>query len=164
MGYSVYTITCPISKEVVYIGLTKLNLNVRLKQHMFGTGTVYKKNWTNRCKKLGLYPTIDILDYSNSKMPPLKLELFWIHQFHQWGFILFNEDFIDNRYVKTKSILKERNIFMNRIQANYLSIKTNASVNSIMTSQRTGKSTMLDNYKLMLYYSSKPKRKPNNGH
>lgn len=85
----IYTLSDPLTTEVVYVGSTIYSLEKRLNTHIHLGGNKKKKQWQDELKAKGLNPiiaeiesvTIEDSDY---------YENFWIHIFKSWGFKLFN--------------------------------------------------------------------------
>lgn len=86
----IYTLNCPITGDVKYIGKTKRNLDTRLGEHIKNISKpTLKNNWIKSLKSKGLSPDISILDeVSHSDWQ--FWEIYWIEQFKAWGFDLKN--------------------------------------------------------------------------
>lgn len=89
-GY-IYTLSCPISKKVRYIGQT-INPKQRLNQHLYlnNKGKKFHHiNWLTLLKSQNLKPIFEILD--EVLVEDLNYwEKFYISQFKCWGFDLTN--------------------------------------------------------------------------
>lgn len=88
----IYSLNCPITGTVKYIGKTEFDLNKRLSQHLSNYNLrkkTLKNNWIKNLLKKGLKPEIELLEYV-SKAEWCFWEQFWIEQFKQWGFNLKN--------------------------------------------------------------------------
>ena len=62
-NYNIYTLTCPISGFIKYVGISN-NHNRRYLEHLgykYDTNK-HKKNWINSLKNKGLKPKINILE------------------------------------------------------------------------------------------------------
>lgn len=101
----VYTIECPNTKNVVYVGATK-DFEKRVIIHLSNAGSIKTNlaNWILRLKKVGEYPIIKPIDDDAS------FEKYWIHQMRSWGMPLLNSVIYkrDNLY-DPKRISKRNN-------------------------------------------------------
>lgn len=89
--YTVYSISCPISKEIKYIGITCQILGARLQAHVLGNGSPeYQREWFRNIIALGELPIIEEIETFINKPSAILAEKFWIEQFRQWGFSLLN--------------------------------------------------------------------------
>lgn len=89
MKYYIYTLNCPISGEIKYVGKTN-NLSKTYWRHCNDKQKTYKTNWINSLKLKDLKPIIEQLDESDSQIIAYKLEQYWIAQLKAWGFKLTN--------------------------------------------------------------------------
>jgi len=89
--YRIYSLTCPIKNKVVYVGRTKITLDIRLKQHLIASYKVnaLKKLWIKDLKKKGLLPIISELD-TCAKEEVSSVENKWIKHFFNQNPDLFN--------------------------------------------------------------------------
>lgn len=89
--YKIYTLSCPITKAIRYVGVTKKQLNDRLSGHIYDAKKLIaskdKINWISEVER----PFIELLDFSESKDEAFFLEKYWVSQFKQWGFNLINK-------------------------------------------------------------------------
>ena len=86
MKYKIYTLFCPVKKSIIYVGQTKNDLPVRLREHISRS----KRDNAPISKYLrftGTTPAIELLEYSSN---PNYDERYWINQFAAWGFSLLN--------------------------------------------------------------------------
>jgi len=89
----IYSLTCPISNEVKYVGATRerIGLQKRLTHHICDrfSSINRKNNWIKKLFKLGKRPKIELVD-----IIPFSEWLFWemhyISLFKSWGFNLYN--------------------------------------------------------------------------
>lgn len=103
MEYKIYTLSCPEKNSVVYVGMTAKPLKVRLQQHIKSTqNNINKLEWSSNLLKKGLKPIIEELETTNDYFEAQRFEKYWIHQFKQWGFELFNRRHFDRSF-ETKS-------------------------------------------------------------
>lgn len=86
----IYTLNCPITNEVKYIGKTESELSKRLNQHLYYIKKVNKKNnWIKSLLKKDLKPKIELLE--EVELDDWQFwEMYWISQFKAWGFNLKN--------------------------------------------------------------------------
>jgi len=86
----VYTLTCPITNEIRYVGITTTSLDIRLSQHM-NCPSKGNKNWIDSLKDKNLRVVIETIEQVSGEMEELLLiERYWINQFIVWGFKLNN--------------------------------------------------------------------------
>ena len=97
MRYDIYTLTCPVTNKVVYIGCTSIGLKNRLKCHNSAIGSVEKRDYTFSIRPHKF--TIQSLDVAYNFKKALEIEKYWIHQFTAWGFKLLNRP-VPTRQVK----------------------------------------------------------------
>jgi group I intron endonuclease len=84
----IYTLSCPITNEIKYIGKSD-NPKKRLTKHLSEKKSTLKNNWIKSLKKNGLKPKMEILD-EVLKEEWKFWEIYWIEQFKVWGFYLKN--------------------------------------------------------------------------
>ena len=97
MKTSIYTLTCPITNEIKYVGKTKCKLSTRLSYHCaVKVGNITKVNWIRELKQKGLKPIIEELDLVDDNLSDFH-ERFWIHQLKNWGFILYNQFLVKSK-------------------------------------------------------------------
>ena len=88
---NIYTLNCPITGEVKYIGKTIKPVEKRLTEHLSDLrGYDKRKNWLRMLKLMGLKPYVEILDCVDSAEWAFW-ESYWICQFRAWGFNLKNQ-------------------------------------------------------------------------
>ena len=99
MEYKIYTLEDPITAEIVYIGLTKRTLKMRLRHHNadYKRHDTKRSKWIKTIRENGALPVIKALDViiTEDKKEALELESFYIQLFISWGFDLLNEK-LDN--------------------------------------------------------------------
>jgi hypothetical protein len=86
----IYALSDPISNQIRYIGLTTVNLNHRLNQHIYSAKTrspTHRSKWINSLNKR---PNILLIDEIISDEIEWWLEEYYINQFKTWGFNLVN--------------------------------------------------------------------------
>lgn len=121
-NYYIYTISCPITNQVVYVGKS-LNWASTLERYRHNNGTNPVSHWINETRLIGLNPIIEIIDDSlefdnNFKDDVEKaiyhrsLEKYWINQFIAWGFNLKNIQHvtISDYHQKVSQLAKERRL------------------------------------------------------
>lgn len=87
----IYTLENPDTGVIRYIGKT-INPSQRLKSHLWTKNNslrTKKSNWIQSLKANGLKPIMRILD-EVSESNWSDAEKYWIEQFRQWGFELYN--------------------------------------------------------------------------
>ena len=77
--FKIYSLKCPITKEIRYIGVTVNTLNARLSQHIFDSkkGGTYKRNWIKSILDINKKPLIELVEnctYKNWE----EREKYWI--------------------------------------------------------------------------------------
>lgn len=88
--YTIYTLSCPNSGDVKYIGVTKQNLKSRLYKHIHEAKNYQYINEKRRWIKEVKIPIIETLDTTTNLNDSYNLEMYWISQFKTWGFNLLN--------------------------------------------------------------------------
>ena len=78
----IYTLTCPITLEIRYVGKTEKKLETRLSNHIKVSekSNTHKNNWIKSLLKKELTPIIELLDI----VPEIEWqfwEKYWISQF-----------------------------------------------------------------------------------
>lgn len=98
--FTIYTLSCPLSKTVKYVGVTRQQLKSRLSGHKTG-GNGYNSELTRWIKGLTQPPIIEpVLEFfANNHHEACLEENFWIEQFGQWGFELLNRKDRSGKYV-----------------------------------------------------------------
>lgn len=104
--YKVYTLICPISNYVVYVGMTKAKLRDRLNGHVNSYSNNRKVIWHNELKEKGLRPKIKAIAYCSSENSAKNKENYYIDLFLRSGKKLFNNSY--NGFVKNPIIPKEK--------------------------------------------------------
>jgi hypothetical protein len=90
MKYKIYTICCPKTKDVKYVGCTTLSLSTRKSQHLYDAKRKSRPlhQWI---KNNGFQIKLELLEEVDEKQWKLS-ESYWIGQFKQWGYSLLNID------------------------------------------------------------------------
>lgn len=94
-NYQIYTLSDPRTGEIRYVGFTKKELAVRLKNHIkkskSGTKDSYTHvlNWIKKLSEDNLKPKIETIELCNEDNWK-ECEKFWIQQLRVWGFRLTN--------------------------------------------------------------------------
>lgn len=86
----IYTLSCPITDEVRYVGKA-LNPKQRYNEHLSPSRTrdgTHKSNWIKSLLLNGMKPTMHIIDETINGYK--ELEIYWISQMKTWGFNLTN--------------------------------------------------------------------------
>lgn len=109
----IYALRDPITDDVHYVGQTN-HLHRRLKQHLKETDNSKKTEWIRELKKLGLTPSIKVLE----KVPPEEAgpaEKKWIHHYSQYG-LLKNTTYLDDVYLRLRRLENECSQWKNACQ------------------------------------------------
>lgn len=89
----IYTLECPITNQVRYVGKTKQKLIDRWYAHCssyrLNETKSYKNTWIKSLIKKNLKPIIKLLDITTEENWQ-ECEQYWISQFKAWGFNLVN--------------------------------------------------------------------------
>lgn len=164
MATKIYTLCCPITEEVKYIGITRQDLNLRFNEHIYRGRRVGSKNkresWIKSLLNKNLYPNIDIIDIVYD-CDSLFFESFYIDLFKSWGFNLKNSMMIKKSNIDKKgSSLKGRNISnehknrisegLNRFYSKNISKNKgkSMSIDCINKIKKTSRLNTLNKYKL----------------
>ncbi len=89
---TIYSLSDPFTLEVRYVGVTKQNAELRLKDHIYESkvgGKTHKCSWIRKVLRKKAIPVLDVVDH----VPLVEWEFWeqhWIAQFKQWGFKLTN--------------------------------------------------------------------------
>lgn len=89
----IYTINCPITNDIKYVGKTKNKLESRLKQHIYQSKKNAKNKiqcWIKTLLNNNLLPIITILDYADTNKNANILESMYIQLFKSWNIDLKN--------------------------------------------------------------------------
>lgn len=81
----IYTISCPITKKVIYVGKA-LCIKQRSAVHISCNGFTPIAKYINILRDAGLKPVFEVLEDAYDS----KTEYYWIEQMRQWGFKLLN--------------------------------------------------------------------------
>ena len=92
MKGKIYILKCPKTKEIKYVGLTRVSLEHRLHLHLKENvkGLTYKTNWIKSLKQQNLKPIIEEIDSSSNLEELCKKEIYWIQYYLQKGCKLTN--------------------------------------------------------------------------
>lgn len=90
---SIYTLACPISGQIRYVGKTTKSLQRRLQGHLCYSNKNYshRGNWIYNLKTRGFSPVIELVEELSLDIDWEKAEAYWIEQFKAWGFDLVND-------------------------------------------------------------------------
>ena len=83
----IYTISCPFTEKVKYVGQTISPLEIRLKQHLSAPTNKRMAVWFQSLN--GEQPIIDLLEVVDICHAD-ETEMYWISQLRAWGIDLFN--------------------------------------------------------------------------
>lgn len=96
---NIYTLKCPKSGDVFYVGSTTQSLKSRLSGHL-AESRIYSHSVLKYIRENEIVPIIELVeecDYINDREFKMN-ENYWIDQFRQWGFPLKNV--INNKSAK----------------------------------------------------------------
>ena len=80
--YSIYTLKCPISKEVVYVGMTK-DVIKRYQQHTRKkTDNPLRDEWMRELKNKSLKPLLEVLESGLNVYEAEQREIFYIKEYN----------------------------------------------------------------------------------
>lgn len=88
-NFFVYTLTCPATDKVKYVGITK-NPKQRFRKHLLIRSKTLKNNWIRSLLNEGLKPVMTLTDYSESRDDINAKEKYWIVKYREWGCDLKN--------------------------------------------------------------------------
>lgn len=88
--YQIYTITSPLTGNVIYVGSTK-DITKRQKGHAWMIDHMVGLRNMNRAERMKVVFPIDVIEVVDAK-DRFKAENYWICQFHAWGFPLINRN------------------------------------------------------------------------
>lgn len=86
---NIYTLSCPKTNEIKYVGATISTLSKRLSQHKCDNRVNLRSEWINGLKKESLTPKIELLDIVQNDVWEQE-EMFYISYFKYLGFDLVN--------------------------------------------------------------------------
>ena len=91
MKGKIYILLHPDTKEIKYVGMTKLSLRHRLSLHLTEKKKItYKSYWIAKLKKEGKVPLIQEIDNSDNLEELSKKEVYWIKYYLDKGVKLTN--------------------------------------------------------------------------
>ena len=90
MDIIIYTLSCPITNQIRYVGQTSKTIEFRLKRHLTEKGNCRRINWFKSLKNKNLLPIIEIIDVVDSNDDWRFWEQYYISLFKSWNFNLVN--------------------------------------------------------------------------
>lgn len=90
MNCSIYTLSCPITSEVIYVGQTTQDLKIRLSNHLNDKANKLKFDYISKLKKRKAKPIISLLEVCSLK-DANKSEQNWIDYYKKLGIHLLNQ-------------------------------------------------------------------------
>ena len=96
----VYALTCPITKQVRYIGQS-VNPSLRYEQHLSAPGNPAMYDWLDELKASGLRPGLRIIERCAIDTVS-DIEMFWIHHH-----LALSSGMINARYTKSGKVNTE---------------------------------------------------------
>lgn len=104
---SIYSLNCPITNAVKYVGKTKNTLIGRLSEHITYSGSnIEKRNWIRALVKEGRKPTIHLLEITPEHKWEER-EKYWIEYFIGRGISLVNRSEINPLFLAKKKYLEQ---------------------------------------------------------
>lgn len=104
---SIYSLNCPITNAVKYVGKTKNSLIGRLSEHMTYSGSnIEKRNWIRALVKEGRKPTIHLIEITPEHKWEER-EKYWIEYFIGRGISLVNRSEINPLFLAQKKYLEQ---------------------------------------------------------
>ena len=91
MKVLIYTLTCPITNDIRYVGKTDGELKTRLSAHISAPTSRLNRKWILILKGFNLKPIIECIDITDDKNAE-STEQYWIDQLRSWGYVLHNVD------------------------------------------------------------------------
>jgi len=89
MKIFIYTLSCPISGDIKYVGKTN-DLRLRFNQHKSDKRKLNKlKSWIINLANKGTFPIMEVIDECDENNW-MEIETYWISQLTSWGFVLKN--------------------------------------------------------------------------
>ena len=90
--YTLYSLNCPITNDIRYIGQTSQKLQYRLKRHIYSSNKdkTYKSNWIQSLLKSGISPIIVAIETNLTKIECDILEKYYIKYYRSIGIKLTN--------------------------------------------------------------------------
>lgn len=125
---TIYTLSCPISNSVMYVGATTQDLKKRLTGHLSANDSSKRANWIIELKTKGLKPIIEPIEYVNDN-GCISVEEYWINQFRVWGFNLYNSK---------SNIVLRTTLVRTKHKPNILSAKTRMQLKTYIKSRGVG--------------------------
>lgn len=95
--YQTYTLSCPLSGEIKYVGQTCGRVKSRLSSHIKLPASMAMKEWISSLSKKRKKPVIDVVDTAMPEFKSLN-EAYWICFFNEFGFNLLNSKRVATHY------------------------------------------------------------------
>lgn len=131
MNVVIYTVSHPITKEVVYVGATK-NIKKRRKEHRRKLGAHDNlKDYMTCLWNQGLFALVEEIDQVEEEFAN-DCETYWIHQLSCWGFNIINK--VKTIRTKTPKLSTVRNRVKN-IKVKKIKIQTIRTKRSVFKKQ-----------------------------
>lgn len=90
-----YTLTCPITREVKYVGITSGSLQKRLREHLNDKDYKEMAQWIDWLHSQGQLPIIEQIDFINGTRKQAEhRESGWVYKYIRAGHNLINRDYI----------------------------------------------------------------------
>lgn len=130
----IYTLSCPITNEIRYVGITKNSLSKRFSQHLVERRNNKRKSWFSSLERKGLLPKIELLDEVEDDLW-IDEEKFYISYFRFLGFNLVNMTEGGDRIEMTEEI---RNKIRIKHLGKIVSDETKAKISKASLENRIG--------------------------
>lgn len=86
---TIYTLSCPVTHEVRYVGMTTKTLEKRAYYHVHTPASTRMAYWLY---SIQYAPVIEEIEVCTNELA-IETEKYWIEQFKAWGFDLLNGQF-----------------------------------------------------------------------
>jgi group I intron endonuclease len=144
----IYTLSHPLTSEIVYIGKTTTSLSHRLSTHIVDSRRHNRKicTWIKKLTKQGLIPLIEEIDTCSEECSS-EMERFYIQMFKSWNFMLKNHTeggeglsgfshSQETRDLKSQQVKGENNPFYGKKHTNETKMRiSNANKNRRMSNE-----------------------------
>jgi hypothetical protein len=122
---TIYSLSCPDTGIIKYIGKTQLSLKRRLSAHICQThGSATKREWIKELKALGKFPLINSIEETDNRRWSGR-EKYWINKYQSNGLLNKNKGGGGNHRGKTHVIesfklFLDNNGYSKNVSKNYL--------------------------------------------
>jgi len=113
--YSIYFLKCPITNNVVYVGMTKDVIKRYMQHTRRKTNNKIKDNWNKELKLKGLKPLLEIIETGLTKYDAEDREIYYISKFENLFNILDGGLMPPSQKGKKYTVEQKRNCFKRSI-------------------------------------------------